>query len=291
MKKFYEINDDLKNVKDVEELLDRTKLNWTIRQEDVFLENGKKIPNTRANVREDNEVVLGIVTERYMPVSNMEAFDFINELMKNDITIENAGEIDNGKLVYICTNLNDIYVDALKDTIKCKLVFTNAHNGKGSVKVNIVPIINNCPLNIRLHSKRSWNAMHTKSIKAKMEIAKTTLAMSRSYFEELIKETRNLNNIKVSKTQKMAFVEALFPLKNDISDRQYNNVMENRESLMQFIKGDTALSLILGVSGYINNLEPKRKTNTFKSKKFINIVNGYYLLDNAYAIIYKSYIK
>jgi len=272
----------------VEKILEVTNLSWNVIQENLFLEDGTEIPNTKVNLRSTDKAVLGIVTNRYEIVQNNEAFDFVNELLKNDIVPETAGDLNNGKFIYLKTDLKNIYVDCLKENIDCKLVFTNSHDGKSSVKVNIVPVIEGNPLNLNLFHKRNWNAVHSKSVNAKMKIAKDTLSMAHSYIQELIQETNKLNKITFTEQQKTMFVKMLFPMKNNLSTKQYENIEEQQNSLMSHICGNTAFNFIMGVSSYISNLEPKRKTNSFYAKKFLNIVNGYQLLDKAYSIINNS---
>lgn len=291
MKKLYEVNEELKG-RTIEEVLEICKLNWTVKQENLYLENGKKIPNVKMNIREDNEICLGIVSDRYKPVNNEEAFNFVDNLIKDhEIEVENAGCFNNGENVYIIADIGFRYIDVIDKTVNCKLVFCNAHNGKGSIKVNVLPLIDNYPINIKTHSKRSWNAMHTKSVSKKIDLANKTLDFSKSYFESLINDTNRYASIKVSNINKLAFIEAMFPMPSDVSERKYDNVSECRESLKGYINGDTAFDLIMAVSQYITNLSPKRRTKNFESNKFFSIINGYYLLDRAYDIINRTFMK
>ena len=291
MKKLYKVNEELKG-RTIEEVLEICKLNWTVRQENLYLENGKKIPNVKMNIREDNEICLGIVSDRYKPVNNEEAFNFVDNLIKDhEIEVENAGCFNNGENVYIIADIGFRYIDVIDKTVNCKLVFCNAHNGKGSIKVNVLPLIDSYPINIKTHSKRSWNAMHTKSVSKKIDLANKTLDFSKSYFESLINDTNRYASIKVSNINKLAFIEAMFPMPSDVSERKYDNVSECRESLKVYINGDTAFDLIMAVSQYITNLSPKRKTKNFEDNKFWSILNGHYLLDRAYDIVNRTYMK
>ena len=219
MKKLYEVNEELKG-RTIEEVLEICKLNWTVKQENLYLENGKKIPNVKMNIREDNEICLGIVSDRYKPVNNEEAFNFVDNLIKDhEIEVENAGCFNNGENVYIIADIGSRYIDVIDKTVNCKLVFCNAHNGKGSIKVNVLPLIDNYPINIKAHSKRSWNAMHTKSVSKKMDLANKTLDFSKNYFEALISDTNRYASIKVSDINKLAFIEAMFPMPSDVSEK------------------------------------------------------------------------
>lgn len=56
-------------------------LNWNVRSEDIHLENGKIVEGYKANVRDTDRAVLGVVTDRYRVVQNREAFAFTDALL------------------------------------------------------------------------------------------------------------------------------------------------------------------------------------------------------------------
>lgn len=289
MNKILKTVEILKGIKNIKEILEKVNLNWHVRQEDLFLENGMKVPNARINIRDDNDAVLGIVTDRYEIVNNEDAFDWVNELLKNDITAENAGELNNSKCIYLQADLKSTYIDSIQKNMDCKLVFTNSHDGKGSIRVNVLPVIDGNIININLgKEKRSWSAMHTKKVKEKMDIAKETLSLANSYIQELMQETVRLSKIKFTKKQKEIFLNAMFPVNGELSERKYDNIEERKNDLRNCIEQDTAFGFIMGTSNYIMKLQPKRKTKDFDNNKFLGIINGYYLLDRAYSIVNKT---
>lgn len=56
-------------------------LDWKVVQKPVFTEEGQPIEGFKANVRDKDRRVLGIVTDRYRTVQNQEAFAFTDELL------------------------------------------------------------------------------------------------------------------------------------------------------------------------------------------------------------------
>ena len=54
-----------------EEALEVAGLNWMVRQEPIYTDNNLLIPGYKANVRDSDNRVLGVVTDRYkvVPVS------------------------------------------------------------------------------------------------------------------------------------------------------------------------------------------------------------------------------
>ena len=54
----------------VKTLLDKTNLNWTVRQEELQTISGISIPNKKAIVREDNNAIVGVHSDGYQPYQN-----------------------------------------------------------------------------------------------------------------------------------------------------------------------------------------------------------------------------
>ena len=68
--------------------LELAELNWTVVQKDIATaDGGKVIPGFKANVRESDDKVLGIVTDRYKVVQNTEAFAFTDALLEEKILV------------------------------------------------------------------------------------------------------------------------------------------------------------------------------------------------------------
>lgn len=55
-------------------------LDWTVRQENVFNARGGVIKGFKANVRDSDDSVLGVVGDRYKVVQNTDAFKFTDDL-------------------------------------------------------------------------------------------------------------------------------------------------------------------------------------------------------------------
>ena len=56
-------------------------LDWKVYQREVYTDSGIRIDGYRANVRNTDNRVLGVVTERYKIVQNEEAFAFTDALL------------------------------------------------------------------------------------------------------------------------------------------------------------------------------------------------------------------
>ena len=66
-------------------------LNWKVLQEPVYTENDELIQGYKANVRDSDRKILGVVTDRYKVIQNEEAFAFTDALLGEGVRYETAG--------------------------------------------------------------------------------------------------------------------------------------------------------------------------------------------------------
>ena len=74
-------------------------LDWRVVQRDVCTDEGCWIPGYKANVRDTDGSVLGIVSDRYKVVQNEDAFKFTDQLLGEGVTYETAGSLDRKSVV------------------------------------------------------------------------------------------------------------------------------------------------------------------------------------------------
>lgn len=74
-----------------EEALRLAGLDWQVKQEPVYTDTGEAIPGYKANIRDRDRRVLGVVTDRYKIIQNQEAFAFTDALLGKGVRYETAG--------------------------------------------------------------------------------------------------------------------------------------------------------------------------------------------------------
>ena len=65
-------------------------LNWKVLQKPVYTENEELVQGYKANVRDTDRKVLGVVTDRYKVIQNEEAFAFTDTLLGEGVRYEDA---------------------------------------------------------------------------------------------------------------------------------------------------------------------------------------------------------
>ena len=280
---------------DSAQMIDRAGLNWNVYQQDLVTENGLIVPGYKANVRDSDNSVLGIVTDRYKVVQNAESFAFTDALLGKGVRYEVAGSLCGGRKIWLLMRLPQEYIIG-GEHISPYLVFFNSHDGSGSIRCAITPIRVVCQnmLNLALATaKRSWSAVHTQSVNDKMQEAAQTLFSAEKYMSELGKEIYELQKISITEEKVLAYIEAFFPDDITASMTQRKNMKTLREDMkMRYFDapdlkhvGDNAYKFINAVSDFATHAKPLRETAKYKENLFLKTVEGNALIDRAYQMV------
>ena len=278
-----------------EDALELAGLNWKVRQEPIYTDNNLLIPGYKANVRDLDDKVLGVVTDRYKVVQNDEAFAFTDGLLGEGVRYETAGALLDGRKVWILARMPREFI-INGEQISPYLVFSNTHDGSGAIKVAVTPIrvVCNNTLNLALSTaKRSWSMVHTGDVQGKMEEAKQTLFMAEKYMSRLGREFENLRKIELTDRQVMDYIKLLLPYENEDNSPHVRNINRLREDMQKRYfdapdlkdVGNNAYRFVNAVSDFATHSEPIRRTKNFKENLFSRTVEGNPLIDKAYQML------
>lgn len=263
-------------------------LDWTVVQRPVFLEGSDvQIPNYKANVRDKDGKVLGIVTDRYTIVQNTEAFEFTDELIGGDVRYETAGSLLGGKKIWLLAKMPTVKV--LGDDAEPYLCFSNTHDGSGAVKVCMTPIrvVCNNTLNMALSSaKRFWSVKHVGKLSEKIAAAEQALELAGEYMTELDKYADKMANKKVTDEEIRKILDELFPTDEKSSDVVRRNAERMKTEYMTCLfmpdikqfRG-TAWGAINAMADMVGHTAPNRQTKNYAENNWGRIMNGHVLVD------------
>ena len=270
-----------------DEALKMAGLDWEVNQEPIMIESGDVIAGYKANVRDSDNAILGIVTDRYKVVQNTQAFDFTNGLIGGDVRYETAGSLQGGKRIWLLAKMPTKSI--LGDDVEPYLCFTNTHDGSGAIRICMTPIrvVCNNTLNIALDTaQRQWSTKHMGDLETKMEEARNCLAMANSYMMALDESSDRLANTKISDDAIMAAFDELFPVDDNSMDRKKENVKQVKDEFMvcyfspdisQF-KG-TVWGAVNAMSDLVCHNAPKRTTATYQENNWGRIIDGHPIMD------------
>ncbi len=277
------------------EALEIAGLDWNVTQEPIYTDMGERIEGYRANIRDMDRKVLGVVTERYKVVQNQEAFAFTDSLLTEGVRYETAGSLQGGKRIWLLAHMPHDYIIS-GEKFNPYLLFSNTHDGSGAVKVALTPIRVVCQntLNLALTTaKRSWSMMHTGNIQGKIQEAKETLLLAENYMDSLGQEFESLRKKKLTDKEVKDYIETLLPTEDGSTPQQIKNMKRLRNDLshryfnapdLQDV-GKNAYRFINAVSDFATHSTPLRKTTNYKENLFSKTVDGNPLIDKAYQMM------
>ena len=270
-------------------------LSWRVLQEPIYTATEELVDGYKANVRDSDRKVLGVVTDRYRVIQNDEAFAFTDGLLGEGVKYETAGSLQGGRKVWLLAHMPHEYIIS-GERISPYLLFSNTHDGSGAIKVALTPIRVVCQntLNLALAgAKRSWSMIHTGDIKEKMQEAKNTLLLAEKYMDELGKEFEALRMKKLTDKQVMEYIEILLPIEDGSTPQQEKNMKRLREDMkiryfdapdLQGV-GKNAYRFVNAVSDFATHAEPLRRTANYKENLFSRTVDGNPMIDKAYQMV------
>ena len=268
-------------------------LDWKVVQKPIVTEDGLPVNGFKANIRDRDSQVLGVVTNRYKVVQNEDAFAFTDKLLGEGVTYETAGSLQDGRRTWILAKLPQRYIIS-GDEITPYLVFMNSHDGTGAIKAAMTPVRVVCQntLNLALSTaKRSWSTNHTGDIKGKLEDARNTLLYADRYMGELGKAIDQLQQIRLSDQKVYEYIDALFPLMAGITEQQRKNLMRLKEEVKMRYFDAPDLQYVgkngyrFAVSDFATHGKPLRQSGQYKENLFARTVEGNALIDRAYQLV------
>lgn len=277
------------------EALSAAGLDWNVIQEPIYTDREENISGYRANIRDIDRKVLGVVSDRYKVIQNEDAFAFTDELLGEGVCYETAGSLQEGKKVWLLARMPHEYIIS-GERISPYLLFSNTHDGTGAVKVALTPIrvVCNNTLNLALKTaKRSWSMVHTGDVHEKISEAKDTLLRAENYMDGLGKEIDRLQKRKMSDREVTECIQVLLPLEDGFSAQQTKNVKRLREDMMARYfdapdlqdVGKNAYRFVNAVSDFATHAQPIRKTANYKENLFLKTVEGNSLIDKAHQMV------
>lgn len=285
----------VENALDSDTALRYAGLDWEVTQRAMVTVDGLPVPNYKANVRDVDNSVLGVVTNRYRVVQNAEAFSFTDALIGEGVTYETAGSLQNGRKVWILAKLPQRYI-INGDEFAPYIVFMNSHDGSGAIKVAATPVRVVCQntLNLALSTaKRTWSAVHTGDIKGKLNDARETLSLASHYMTELGKNFNELSRKHIAVEKAEEIIRELIAIDEQMPEPRKKNLRRQQEDVLYRyheapdLRGldHNAYRLINAVSDFATHADPVRRRRNYQEALFAKVVDGHSMIDKAYEMV------
>ena len=181
------------------EAIKLAKLDYEIKKVDLFTKEGVKAEGFLGNMNTQNNKVLGIVSDRYKIVQNVEAFSFFDNIVKSgEAFYHSAGALGNGERIWLLAKLpQNLMVFKDIDIVEKYLLLTNCHDGKGSLLMYFTPIRVVCQNTLIASYKDSKDGIsirHMGDIKTKTDGARIALGFALDFYKDFDKQALSMVN-------------------------------------------------------------------------------------------------
>jgi phage/plasmid-like protein (TIGR03299 family) len=188
---------------------------------------------------------LGIVTQRYQPVQNLEAFSFLAGIFQSEMHFETAGSLMNGRRVWVLMKIPS-WIEVGGDPIGQFAFISNSHDGKSSVLAAVTPIrivcANTEAAALRLakgaHAQRTYTLRHLGDMTQKIAEARNVMQVTTRYYESFKKVGDKLALVKISEKRAKNYIEKLLPIAEGTGDRAAANRREARDTVLRILRGE-----------------------------------------------------
>lgn len=171
------------------EAIKKADLDWEVETRSVFVglpDNKRaKIDGRKAVVRKDTQEVLGLVSDRYKPFQNTEAFEFIDSILETgEASISSVGLSRGSRDLFITAKLPEQILIAGEDAHDMYVVVRTSHDGSRALTAMVTPIRVACTNMMRAalkDARSSWRITHSSTLKGKVMEARESLALTVDY--------------------------------------------------------------------------------------------------------------
>lgn len=209
----------LENAPTIEEGIKQAGLDWTVSLKNLQTDTGLQI-NFRKAVVKNDDTVLGVVSNGYKPVQNIEAFNFFEPFIENNMaTLETAGSLFNGKKVFVLAKINqeDIHVTD-EDIVEKYILLSNSHDGSQALRIGYTPIrvVCNNTLSCAISNKESEliRVFHKGNVVQTMTDIRETMDLINQQFIATEEKYKELAKKDINKLDLHNYVKQVFSSKS-----------------------------------------------------------------------------
>ncbi len=202
--------------------LRHAQLDWTVELMPVYFDNRSKyeeITDRKAVVRTTDHHCLGVVGDRYRPLQNVEAFEFVDRVLSDyGAHYETAGSLRGGRIVWMLAQLPDTVNVLAGDKYGKYLLLHNAHDGTGSITISLTMVRVVCMNTLcaaMRDTQRVFRIRHSESHLSKIEAVRQALGLSIKYYNDVQEFLKAMAKIEIGRDQMVNLARLCFGLEEN----------------------------------------------------------------------------
>lgn len=223
-------------------------LDWQVEKRQLLTPQGTPIPNQcgvfRTDKENDIEGYLGAVKQKYTPIQNRDAFQFLDSVLEADESrkahYEMAGYTGRGERTFALINLDKSFDIVPGDRHDSFLCATNSHDGSSKSGAFVIVLRGVCANTIpaRLASagvgsktvEARFSFTHTKNVQARMQEAAHLLRGAWGSVERVKEKLKELSTRQLSRKHVDIVRDLLLPKAPESASDRSKSIAENRRA-------------------------------------------------------------
>jgi len=244
----------------IQDVLNQTNLNWTVREESLTTQSGIIIPKQKAIVRDDTNEVLSIHGEGYYPYQNHQLIELLDKVsQQSGLPIHRGGSFGGGQKVFI--QLKSIDLKLGNDKIEGYITGINSFDVTTSLAFGPSNITISCQ-NTFFGAFRSMDTKvrHTKNMIMRVDDICRGLEQVVEEESKMFEDIKILSETRMTKQNEDWVTRTLFNIMREVdmnNEEQVSSVTRNKLSRFYVDlngelkeKGDNLWGLFSGVTKY-----------------------------------------
>ena len=246
-------------------------LNYRAELTPLVTENGTPVPTRKAVVRSDTKQVLGVVGNTYVPIQNVECFEFLDAVVaKGQVKYHTAGALGNGERIWMLAKLpGHIRVAGTDDITEKYLLLSNSHNGTSALRVFFSPVRVVCANTLAVADPegrgKGISILHKGDLGAKIQQAQSVLGLAQQFYDDVQIKADLLANHSPSPAQLRNFFQSLYPDPEEGNKTRAQNTRRELSRLFEDGRGQdipgvrhTMWAAFNAVTEYVDHHRPTR---------------------------------
>ena len=273
----------VKGVNNLSDLIERSGFGFEVEKAQLYTPEGDELHNTYMLRRTDTHKPLNVVRGRYQIVSNEQMLEPFDRMVKEyGASYENSGMIGDGKICWVSAVLPNSFEAKKGDTIEQRIVAMVYHDGtrRNSYFQYAHRVwCNNQLRTLNKAARDGYTIGHTKNWNDQIEVAREKFVGAIESSNELSRQIKKLSSHKMSNDQAGNFLEHMFPIVKDVTDRVVTRISNVRDQVDELFKngvgneGVSRWDMLNAVTEYFDH-HKTTKRNASTSRQFVNEMIG-----------------
>ncbi len=240
---------------------EKAGLAWTVSKVDLFTADMVSVDTHRAIKRDDTGTIMGVVGKGYEIVQNADGFGWSRNVAGiNQAVVERAGERDGGRTTWMLLSIPGMELELGQDRSQGHILFTNSHDGGGSVKIQPYMLRLVCTNGLRMMAGGSmsgtlssgYSVRHTAGVHDALRSIANAYARTLRDFDATREAYQSLAQKRATADTLAAIIAAAFPIVKEGEDEteRARTIRRDRERAIDVIRR-SATCQVEGTAGTV----------------------------------------